>query len=162
MNKKVTFDGKLEKNDGGGSFIQLSRAVSERFPGRGGVRVVGTVGGVAVRSSLMAVGDGTRCLGVHKATIEAAGFSLGDKLHVVLEVDDAPREVEVPEDFAKALGALRARFDALSYTCRKEHVQAIVEAKKPETRERRIAKAIEMIKAPKTAKKTAAKAAKKK
>jgi hypothetical protein len=142
----MKFTGKLEKNDRGGSFIRMTRAISERFPGRGGVRVRGTVGGVAVKSSLMPLGDGTRCLGVHKATIEEGGFAVGDKLDVSLQHDDAPREVEVPADFAKALGRDRARFDALSYTCRKEHVQAIVEAKKPETRERRIAKAVEMIK----------------
>lgn len=111
----------------------MSREVSERFPGRGGVRVVGEIGGVPVQTWLMPVGDGARCIGVHKATIERGGFSTGDTLRVIAEVDDAPREVVVPDDFAKALGRHRAAFDALFYTDRKEYVQSIVEAKKPET-----------------------------
>ena len=148
---KVTFKGKLAKNHRGGSSIAMTREVSERFPGRGGVRVKGKVGGVPVRSSLMPVGDGTRCLGVHKATIEQGGFADGDTLTVELEVDDAPREVVVPADLAKALGKLRPAFDALAYTHRKEHVQAIEDAKKPETRRKRIEKAVEMIKAKKKA-----------
>ncbi|MEZ0229615.1 MAG: YdeI/OmpD-associated family protein [Planctomycetota bacterium] len=148
MTKKVvvTFEGKLESQPWGGSFIRLTRALSGRFPGRGSVRVKGTVGGVPVKSNLMPEGEGIRCLGVHKATIAEGGFTAGDALQVVLELDDAPREVEVPEDFAKALGKHRAAFDALAYSHRREHVDAILEAKKPETRERRIAKAVEMIK----------------
>jgi len=149
MAEKVSFTGKLERNDMGGHFIHMSREVSERFPGRGVVRVRGKIGGVAVKSSLMALGDGTRCVGVHKATVAAAGFKVGSTLEAVLEFDDAPRELAVPADFAKALGKLRPVFDKLSFSHRKEHVDAILKAKKPETRQRRIAKAIEMIKAKK-------------
>ena len=58
------------------------------------------------------------------------------------------RVVEVPADFQEALKAdeaAKARFDSLSYSHRKEHVKAIEEAKKPETRRRRIEKALEML-----------------
>ena len=142
---KIEFEGTLERNEGGGSYIRLSREVSERFPGRGVLRVKGTVNGIPVSTSLMAMGGGTRCFGVHKATIERGGFAVGERLRVVAEPDDAPREVAVPADLARALGPLRAAFDALSYTHRKEHAQAILEAKKPETRARRIEKAVEMV-----------------
>jgi uncharacterized protein YdeI (YjbR/CyaY-like superfamily) len=55
--------------------------------------------------------------------------------------------VEVPADFASALddAGLRTAFDALSYSHRREHVNAINDAKKPETRARRITKALELL-----------------
>src|SRR5690606_15559437 len=61
---------------------------------------------------------------------------------------DRPREVEVPEDLAEALAPhaeARAFFDGLSYTHRKEYVQWIAAAKRPETRRRRIEKAVAML-----------------
>src|SRR5262249_18802388 len=66
---------------------------------------------------------------------------------VELERDNEPRTVEVPEAFAAALSeaGLRDRFDGLSYTHRKEYVRWIEEAKREETRERRLVKAIELL-----------------
>lgn len=72
----------------------------------------------------------------------AAGVQAGDEVEVELEVDDAPREVEVPPDLAGALAAVpgaRERFDALSYSAQLQHVLAVEQAKAPATRERRIA-----------------------
>jgi uncharacterized protein YdeI (YjbR/CyaY-like superfamily) len=73
----------------------------------------------------------------------------GDAVTVTVERDGGARVVEVPEDFAGALAeaGLREAFDGLSYSHRREHVNAILEAKKAETRARRIAKALEMIRA---------------
>jgi uncharacterized protein YdeI (YjbR/CyaY-like superfamily) len=64
-----------------------------------------------------------------------------------LENDDEVRTVTVPRDLAKALsaGGARKMFDAMSYTCRKEWVRAVEEAKKPETRRRRIEKAVSEV-----------------
>jgi uncharacterized protein YdeI (YjbR/CyaY-like superfamily) len=66
---------------------------------------------------------------------------------VAVERDTAERTVEVPADLAAALAeaGLREAFDGLSFSHRREHVNAINEAKKPETRARRIAKALEML-----------------
>ena len=75
---------------------------------------------------------------------DAAGIKAGDLLDVNVELDEAPREVEVPADLAAALkkaGLLKA-FDALSFTRRKEAVVAVESAKKQETRERRIEKVV--------------------
>jgi hypothetical protein len=71
----------------------------------------------------------------------AAGVAAGDEVEVDLVLDTAPREVTVPEDLAAALAAAgaTAAFDALTFTHRKEHVRAVEEAKKPETRTKRIA-----------------------
>lgn len=77
----------------------------------------------------------------------ASGIGAGDEIDVTLVEDTAQRIVDVPDDLARALegAGLRAAFDRLAYTHRKEHVRAIEEAKKPETRARRIEKAIEML-----------------
>lgn len=74
----------------------------------------------------------------------AAGVEAGQVLDVVVVLDDAPREVEVPADLAAALTKAKARkaFDALSFTRRKEAVVQVEGAKKPETRERRIEKIV--------------------
>ena len=79
---------------------------------------------------------------------EAAGVAAGDEVEVSLELDTAPREVELPPDLAAALEAEpeAARFfESLPPSHRKEHVRAIEEAKKPETRARRLDKALSML-----------------
>jgi uncharacterized protein YdeI (YjbR/CyaY-like superfamily) len=79
----------------------------------------------------------------------AAGVKAGETIEVDLQLDTAPRIVEVPKDLAAALKKARMAeaFDKLSYTHRKEHVRAINEAKAAETRARRIDRCIEMLKA---------------
>ena len=71
---------------------------------------------------------------------------------VLLELDDQPREVTVPPDFAKALAgdkAARVAFEKLSFSHKRAHVDAIVGAKAADTRARRIDKAIAMLSQPK-------------
>lgn len=74
-----------------------------------------------------------------------AGLAGGEEVEVTLEVDSAPREVEVPDDLAAALKAdptAAAAFEALSYTGKRQHTLAVEGAKTPETRQRRIVRAI--------------------
>ena len=105
-----------------------------------------TLKGYTYRSTVAAMG-GQFMLPLAAEHREKAGVKAGDRLDVILELDTAPREVEVPKDFAAALkkAGARAAFDALAYTHRKEHVRAIEEAKAPETRARRIGKAVQMV-----------------
>lgn len=80
--------------------------------------------------------------GEHRA---AAGVQAGDVVDVGIELDSEPRVVDIPDDFAKALdadAAVRKAFDKLPFSHRKEWVRSIEDAKKPETRVRRIEKAI--------------------
>jgi len=73
---------------------------------------------------------------------------VGDELQVTMELDDEPREVEVPPALAAALAnddAARGAYEGLSFTHRKEYARWIDEAKRPETRERRVRRAIEML-----------------
>jgi hypothetical protein len=78
---------------------------------------------------------------------KASGIGADEPIEVELTLDTEPRIVEVPADFAEALdkAGLRAAFDKLAFTHRKEHVRAIEEAKAADTRARRIVKAIEKI-----------------
>ncbi len=103
-----------------------------------GVRV--TIGGVTEPARLARMG-GENLVGLSKAKRAALGVEIGDEVDVLIELDDQPREVEVPPALAEALDreGLRATFDALSYSQRKEHARSVAEAKKDETRDRRVA-----------------------
>ncbi|HVE82223.1 MAG TPA: YdeI/OmpD-associated family protein, partial [Myxococcales bacterium] len=149
----VELNGVLTPNQPAVTYVPLTREQSERFPGAGIVRVKGTVGGFAIQSSLMPMGDGTRCLGVHKATMEQGGFHHGDVVKVAIRLDTSPREVVVPKDFLEALEKspkARRTFANYAFTHRKEYVTWIEEAKQPETRQRRIDQAVRMIEAHET------------
>ena len=79
---------------------------------------------------------------------EAAGVAAGETVQVTIVVDDAPREVVLPEDLAAAMTAsARKHYDTLSFTHRKEWVRWVEEAKKPETRAARVAKTVESLSA---------------
>jgi uncharacterized protein YdeI (YjbR/CyaY-like superfamily) len=74
--------------------------------------------------------------------------SPGEMVRVTLEPDLEPRVVEAPAELAAALKKnkqAKAAWEKLSYTHQREHAEAILDAKKPETRARRIAKAVEML-----------------
>lgn len=129
--------------------IELTDGQAEELGGgkRPAVRV--TVGDRTARLRLAVMG-GCNLIGLSKAARKELGVEIGDTIDAVIELDDAERTVEVPDDLAAALGEdprLRAAFDALSYTQRKEHARAVVEAKRAETRERRIAAIAEKIRA---------------
>jgi hypothetical protein len=116
----------------------------------GGARapVAGTVNGTPFRGRLMVYG-GVTYLGFRKEIRDAAGgIGEGDEVEIEIERDDAPREVKVPEALATALAGdpeARAVFDGLAFTHRKEYATWIAEAKKDETRERRVRRALEML-----------------
>lgn len=127
--------------------IELTDAqVSELGGGkRAAVRV--TIGDRTARLRLAVMG-GKNLIGLSKAARAELGVEIGDEVTASIEVDTAERVVEVPDDLAVALdkeSPLRAAFDALPYSHRKEHVRAITDAKRPETRARRVAAAIEML-----------------
>jgi hypothetical protein len=109
-----------------------------------------TLNGYTYRSTISTMG-GPPCIPLRKSNREAAGLKGGETLEVCLELDTEKREVTPPRDFVKALKAVPnawERWRALSYTHQREHVEAIEGAKKPETRARRIDRAIQMVRAP--------------
>jgi len=112
-------------------------------------RVKVTINGHTYRSSVAVLG-GRYMLGVSAENRAAAGVEGGQEVDVDLELDTAPREVTVPPDFASALAdepAALATFDGLSYSNKSWHVLQIDGAKTDETRQRRIAKSIEALRA---------------
>ena len=114
---------------------------AKRFP------VAATINGYTFRKTVTRMG-GEFLLGLNRAVREAAGVEAGDTVDVHIELDTAPREVDVPEALASALAGdqvARERYDALSYTHRKEYARWIAEAKKEETRDRRVSQALEML-----------------
>ena len=130
----------------GGHWVEVPFDAKQVF-GEARPPVRGTVNGTPFRSRL-AVYSGTTYLGLTKAVRTAAGIEVGATVTVVMERDDAPRVVDVPEPLARALArdkAASAAFDKLAFTHRKEYAEWIAEAKRDETRERRAAKAIEML-----------------
>jgi hypothetical protein len=140
--------------DGSICFIPVTfdpRAVFGRV--RAPVKV--TLNGYSYRSTIFAMG-GTVCIPLRKSNREAAGLEGGETLRVKLELDQDERVVAPPRDLVKALKAMPpawARWQELSFTHRREHVEAIEGAKKPETRARRLEASVRMI-AARPAKKT--------
>lgn len=109
---------------------------------RPAVRV--TLNGYTYRSTVASMG-GRFLIPVSAEVRAAAAVAAGDVLEVEIVHDREPRTVEVPDDLAAALDAdpyVRPAFDALPFSLRKEHVRAVQEAKKPETRQRRIDKVV--------------------
>lgn len=106
-----------------------------------------TLNGYTYRSTIAAMG-GPPCIPLRKSHREAAGVEGGETLSITVALDTEERIVRPPADFVKALKAAPPaweRWQELSYTHQREHVDAIEEAKAAETRVRRIARAVASI-----------------
>ena len=143
----VEFDTVLAQDEGSNATgIYLPFDPKEVF-GRARAPVRVTINGATYRTTTAPYG-GDFLIPVRKEVRDAAGIAAGDRIHVVMELDDQPRAVEVPDDLAEALAAdpeAKARFDALSFTHRREYVEAVTGAKRPETRARRIERTVEQL-----------------
>jgi hypothetical protein len=103
-----------------------------------------TINGYSYPSTIASMG-GRFLLPVSAEVRAGAGVQAGDVVDIDVELDTAPRTVEVPADLAKALKAApeaKKAFDALSYSNQRRHVLSVEGAKTAETRERRIAKVV--------------------
>jgi Bacteriocin-protection, YdeI or OmpD-Associated/Domain of unknown function (DUF1905) len=119
---------------------------AKRFP------VVATVNGYTWRTSVARMG-GEFLLGLNRQVREGAGVQAGDEVEATIELDLAPREVDLPADLAAALAADQeagTAFERMAFTHRKEYVRWVTEAKRDETRQRRVQQAVEMIRAGKS------------
>jgi hypothetical protein len=148
MSKKQTFTAVIQNAGGGGAFVEVPFDVEEAF-GAKKPRVRATIDGVPYRGLLTRMGSEHHLLIILKGIREQIGKTFGDEITITVEPDTEPRVLEIPDDLAKALqedSQASAFFDQLSYTHRKEYVTWISDAKKEETRQSRVAKAIEMLK----------------
>ena len=146
--KKYKFKAKIEAGDGGGAYVLFPFDTTKEFGTKGKVAVKATFNAVPYTGSLVKYGNPLHMLGMPKAIREQIGKGPGDTIEVVVWKDEEVRTVEVPapfEDLMKKEGLLPV-FKKLSYTHRKEYCRWITEAKKQETKLKRLEKAIEMLK----------------
>jgi hypothetical protein len=147
---KQEFETKLvpmgEGNAWTGRIVPFS--VEEVFGTKARVSIKGTINDFPIQSSLFPNGDGTHMLMVNKAMQQGAKVKTGDKVRVALEQDTAPRVVAVPKDLQAALNknkTAKKLFERLPPSHKKDYVRHIDEAKKVETRQRRVRKTIEKL-----------------
>lgn len=128
-------------------FLPIPPAVAKAFGTKARVPVCGTINGFPFRTSLLPEGDGTHAMPVNKEMLKGARISVGQSVVVVIEPDTAPRTVDVPDDMRRTLAKSRHEkiFDALSYSKRKEFVDWIEQAKRPETRANRLEKMLALL-----------------
>jgi hypothetical protein len=147
MADSVRFKATLESARGGGAVARIPEEHVAPLGGLKQMRVLGTVNGFAFKSSTMPYRGGFY-LGLHKATREAAGIDFGDPLEIELTRDTSPRELALPEELDAAFKAepvLRERFGSLSFSRRRDLAEPISEAKRPETRARRLEDALNRL-----------------
>ncbi|HYW52332.1 MAG TPA: YdeI/OmpD-associated family protein [Dongiaceae bacterium] len=138
----ITLDATVEKSpDSAACGINVETTDVVRWFGRKSrVPVVATINGYTYRSSLSPMG-GCHVLPVAAEVRAGARVAGGDRVTLTLREDTEERTVYVPDDLSRALaaGAVRDTFDAMSFTHRKEWARAVQDAKRPETRKKRIA-----------------------
>ena len=145
--KTYKFKAKIGGEAGDSCSVYFPYDAETEFGTRARVPVKATFDGVPYRGSLMKYSSVQHRIPVVEAIRAQIGKNVGDTIDVTITRDETERTVETPEDLAKLLKKekLLEFFEKLSYTHRKEYVRWITEAKKEETRQRRLAKAIEML-----------------
>ncbi len=149
MKKVYQFKAKIETTEGGGAFVYFPFDVQKEFGIKGRVPVKATFDGVAYTGSMVKYGDPKHMLLILKSIRAQIGKDGGDEVVVTVQHDVAERTIVVPKDFNDALKTekLLTLFEKMSFTHRKEYITWIESAKKQATRELRIVKALEMLKA---------------
>ena len=144
------FEAQLKKgiNRQGWTYVDIPATVSKKFKDKGRIPVAGSVDHESFRTSILSKGDGTYYLFVSQPLQKKIGKTAGDYIKIQIEEDEKPRTVDVPADIIEAFSTSRkaiTTFTNFSYSHKKELTEWINEAKRTETRERRIIKAIVML-----------------
>ena len=137
----------IEKGGKNTTGIEIPPEVVESLGAGKKPKVQVTINGYSYRSSIASMG-GRFMLPVSAEVREKANVTGGDEVDIDLELDTAPRVIEVPPDLGSALDAepaARTLFDTLSYSNKRRLVEPVVAAKTEETRQRRIAKTVENL-----------------
>lgn len=142
----VSFSTIVQPDPDGVLLIEVPALVMAALSEKKRIPVNVTLNGISYRSTI-AVYGGKFYVPARKEIREAAKLAAGKRAHVTLEADTAARTVMVPSDLARALAAakLRPAFDALSFTRRREHVAAVTDARRPETRVARIERMVKTL-----------------
>lgn len=134
----------IEAARGGGAVARIPPDVTAALGGLKQLRVVGTLNGVPMQTSTMPY-RGAFYVGLHKQVREAARVAVGDEVELELARDERPRVLQLAPELEAALAGepeLRARFDGLSFSRRRELADPVAEARRPETRAARVEKAL--------------------
>jgi len=144
----VSFSTIAQPDPDGVLFIEVPARVVAALGDKKRIPVNVSINGVRYRSTI-AVYGGKFYLPTRKEIRDAAKLAPGKRAQVTLEADTAARTVAVPSDLARAMTSakLRPAFEALSFTRRREHVESVTAAKRPETRVARIAKVVASLRA---------------
>jgi bifunctional DNA-binding transcriptional regulator/antitoxin component of YhaV-PrlF toxin-antitoxin module len=143
-----TFTAVIQAGRGGGAYAIVPFDVEKVF-GSSKLQVKATIEGETFVTSLMKMGMPEHFIGIPKALRAKLGKDVGATIKITVEPDATPREVMVPADLEKAFKRDKVAkdvFHKLNFTHRKEYVRWITEAKKEETRARRVEKTLKMLK----------------
>ncbi|MFN1218152.1 YdeI/OmpD-associated family protein [Chryseobacterium kwangjuense] len=150
MKQGIEFTGIIKQNgDMNAAFVEFPFSTQELFNKKGQVKIRATFDQkVEYRGSLAKMKSDCHILGLTQEVRKQLGKSFGDEVFVSLIEDKEERTVDIAEDIALVFNEnpeAKSLFDKMSYTHRKEYIRWIEEAKKPETREKRKIRMIEMI-----------------
>jgi hypothetical protein len=148
MTSKQTFKTKLLKGDGDTTGFVIPDKVVDAFGQGKKPKVTVTINGKFSYPNTVAVMGGQYMIGISKERRKLAGVEGGEMIEVTLELDTAPRVMEVPPDLQKALNKdkdAKAHFATLSYSNQRKHIDNINGAKTDETRARRIEKSVALF-----------------
>jgi hypothetical protein len=148
--EKMTFTALIEKPDDGmdTAYVSIPFDVNEVYGTRGQVKVRAMFDNHAYSGSLVNMGTGCHVIILRKDVRQAIGKQVGDQVKVEITKDTDERVVDVPEDLKLLLSKkakAKSAFDALSFTNKKEYVGWINQAKKAETRAKRVKESIEKL-----------------
>ncbi|MGQ9620617.1 MAG: YdeI/OmpD-associated family protein [Bacteroidales bacterium] len=145
---KYEFDTVIRKhNKLNSGYIEFPYDIKRAFGRKNRVKVKALIDGYLYRGSLVKMGVPYHWMGITQKVRKAIGKNPGDVVHVVIEEDFEERTVEIPSDFHELMieSGVYDYFNRLSFTYRKEYVRWITDVKREETRQRRLYKAVEML-----------------
>lgn len=148
MSKKHTFSATILNAGGGGAFVEVPFDVEAAF-GSKRPKVKALIEGVPYRGTLVRMGSENHILIILKSIREQVGKTFGDEIKVSVEADVEERVATVPAELKRVFKSdkeAKSAFEKLSYSHQKEYVKWIEEAKKAETRARRVEQAIQLLK----------------
>ena len=148
MPQKHTFKAIIQNAGGGGAFVEVPFDV-ERIFGSKRPKVKARIEGVPYRGTLVRMGSECHLLLILKSIREQVGKTFGDEVKVSVELDIEERVVTIPLELKRAFKSdkdAKAAFEKLSYTHQREYITWINEAKKDETRHRRVLQTLEKLK----------------
>jgi hypothetical protein len=150
---RIRFKARLQRpaekaRDSSWAFLVLPKAASAKLPTRSMTTVDGTLNGHPFRATLEPDGKKSHWLKVNKRLRDAAGANSGDSVTVEIRPAGVELESRVPTDLRKALAAsakARALWSEITPIARRDWIQWITSAKRPETRTRRVENACKML-----------------